>query len=41
MDLKRRIQGDFYIIGQDNTKIVLGNQACPFAEKVSAGSRCA
>ncbi|MFG3282129.1 methanogen output domain 1-containing protein [Streptomyces sp. NPDC048111] len=34
VDLKRRIKGDFYIIEQDDTKIVLGNRACPFAEKV-------
>jgi predicted ArsR family transcriptional regulator len=34
VDLKRRIKGDFYIIEQDEDKIVLGNRACPFAEKV-------
>jgi predicted ArsR family transcriptional regulator len=34
VDLKRRIQGDFFVIEQDETKIVLGNRACPFAEKV-------
>jgi predicted ArsR family transcriptional regulator len=34
VDLKRRIQGDFYVIAQDDEKIVLGNRACPFAEKV-------
>jgi hypothetical protein len=34
VDLKRRIQGDFYVIEQDNEKIVLGNRACPFGEKV-------
>lgn len=34
VDLKRRIQGDFYIIEQDDEKIVLGNRRCPFAEKV-------
>jgi predicted ArsR family transcriptional regulator len=34
VDLKRRIQGDFYVIEQDDEKIVLGNRACPFAEKV-------
>jgi hypothetical protein len=34
VDLKRRIQGDFFIIEQDAKKIVLGNRACPFAEKV-------
>lgn len=34
VDLKRRIQGDFYIIEETDEKIVLGNRACPFAEKV-------
>ncbi len=34
VDLKRRIQGDFYVIEEDDEKIVLGNRACPFGEKV-------
>ncbi len=34
VDLKARIQGDFFVIEQDDEKIVLGNRACPFAEKV-------
>ncbi len=34
VDMKKRIQGDFYIISQDDDKIVLGNRSCPFAEKV-------
>jgi predicted ArsR family transcriptional regulator len=34
VDLKRRIQGDFYIIEEDDEKIVLGNRACPFGEMV-------
>lgn len=34
VDLKRRIQGDFYVIEEDEEKIVFGNRACPFAEKV-------
>jgi predicted ArsR family transcriptional regulator len=34
VDLKRRIQGDFYIIEESDEKIVLGNRQCPFAEKV-------
>jgi predicted ArsR family transcriptional regulator len=34
VDLKRRIQGDFFILEQDEEKIVFGNRACPFAEKV-------
>jgi predicted ArsR family transcriptional regulator len=34
VDLKRRIQGNFFIIEESDEKIVLGNTACPFAEKV-------
>jgi predicted ArsR family transcriptional regulator len=34
VDLKRRIQGDFYIIEETEDKIVLGNRACPFEDKV-------
>lgn len=34
VDLKQRIQGDFYIIEQSDEKIVFGNRVCPFAEKV-------
>ncbi len=34
VDLKRRIQGDFYVIEESEDKIVLGNRACPFADKV-------
>ena len=34
VDLKRRISGDFYIIEEDDTRIVLGNRACPFGEYV-------
>lgn len=34
VDLKRRIQGDFYVIEQDDEKILLGNRACPFGDKV-------
>ena len=34
VDLKRRIQGQFYIIEESDEKIVLGNTLCPFAEKV-------
>jgi predicted ArsR family transcriptional regulator len=34
VDLKRRIQGDFYIIEEDDEKIVLGNRQCPFEDKV-------
>ncbi len=34
VDLKARIQGDFYVIEQDDERIVLGNRACPFGDKV-------
>jgi predicted ArsR family transcriptional regulator len=34
VDLKRRIKGEFYVIEEDDEKIVLGNRVCPFAEKV-------
>lgn len=34
VDLKRRIQGDFYVIDEDDDKIVFGNRLCPFADKV-------
>lgn len=34
MDLKRRISGDFYVISEDDQKIVLGNRVCPFGDKV-------
>lgn len=34
VDLKRRIQGEFYVIHQDEEKIVFGNHACPFGDKV-------
>ncbi len=34
VDLKLRIEGDFFVISQDDEKIVLGSRSCPFAEKV-------
>jgi predicted ArsR family transcriptional regulator len=34
VDVKSRIEGDFYVIEQDENKIVLGNRACPFGDKV-------
>jgi len=34
VDLKRRIDGDFYVIEEDDTKIVLENRRCPFEDKV-------
>ncbi|WP_245593526.1 methanogen output domain 1-containing protein [Azospirillum halopraeferens] len=34
VDLKRRIRGDFYVIEESDDRIVLGNRACPFGDKV-------
>lgn len=34
VDLKRRIDGDFYIISVSDEKIVLGNNRCPFGDLV-------
>lgn len=34
IDLKRRIDGDFYIHELDEEKIVFGNRRCPFGDKV-------
>lgn len=34
IDLKHRINGDFYVIEETDEKIVFGNRTCPFAEKV-------
>ena len=34
VDLKRRIQGDFYIISETPERVVMGNRRCPFGEKV-------
>jgi predicted ArsR family transcriptional regulator len=34
VDLKRRIQGTFYIIEETDEKIVFGNSRCPFEDKV-------
>lgn len=35
VDLKRRIQGDFFVIEENDDRIVLGNRRCPFGDKVS------
>lgn len=35
VDLKRRIQGEFYVIEETDEKIVFGNSACPFGDKVN------
>ena len=34
VDLKRRIEGDFYLIEEDENRLVLGNRACPFGKQV-------
>jgi predicted ArsR family transcriptional regulator len=34
VDLKRRIQGDFFVIEETEDKIVLENRCCPFGELV-------
>lgn len=34
VDLKRRIEGSFFVVEESDDKIVLGNSRCPFAEKV-------
>lgn len=34
VDLKRRIEGDFRVVEQDDTRIVLENKRCPFGDKV-------
>lgn len=34
VDLKRRINGDFYLVEANESRIVLGNRVCPFADKV-------
>lgn len=34
LDLMYCIQGDFYLISLDDEKIVLGNRACPYGDKV-------
>jgi predicted ArsR family transcriptional regulator len=34
LDLKRRIQGDFFVIDETEDRIVLGNRRCPFGDLV-------
>jgi len=34
VDLKRRIQGDFYVLEETEDRIVFGNRACPFGDRV-------
>lgn len=35
LDLKKRIKGGFYLESVDKDKIILGNNCCPFEEKVA------
>ncbi|HET7752276.1 MAG TPA: methanogen output domain 1-containing protein [Anaeromyxobacteraceae bacterium] len=34
VDLKRRIQGDFFVVEERPDRIVFGNHRCPFGDKV-------
>lgn len=34
VNLKKRIQGDFYLIEASEEKLVFGNRTCPFGDKV-------
>ena len=34
IDLKKRIEGDFFLIEETEDKLVFGNRACPFGEMV-------
>lgn len=34
VDLKRRIEGDFYVVEETEDRIVLGNRTCPFGTAV-------
>ena len=34
VDLKRRIQGDFFVMEETEDRIVFGNRACPFGDRV-------
>lgn len=34
VDLKKRIQGDFYVVEETEDRIVLGNRVCPFGDRV-------
>ncbi|MDC0534296.1 methanogen output domain 1-containing protein [Francisellaceae bacterium] len=34
VDLKARINGQFYVILEDDNKIIFGNKRCPFGDKV-------
>ncbi|MGW7273915.1 methanogen output domain 1-containing protein [Streptomyces sp. NPDC054864] len=34
VDLKKRLGGDFFVVEENDRRIVLGNRVCPFGEKV-------
>lgn len=34
VDLKKRLGGDFFVIEENDRRIVLGNRVCPFGDKV-------
>lgn len=34
VDLKQRIQGDFYVVEQDDSRLLLRTRSCPFEDKV-------
>ena len=34
VDLKHRIQGQFYVVEEDDERIIFGNTQCPFMDKV-------
>lgn len=36
LDLKRRMGGDFYLVEETDTRIVLGNRRCPFGDLAKA-----
>ena len=36
LNLKQRIKGDFYLISETDTQIILGNKTCPFEDKVKS-----
>ncbi|MEM9539035.1 MAG: methanogen output domain 1-containing protein [Cyanobacteria bacterium P01_E01_bin.42] len=38
VDLKKRIEGDFYLIEESEERLVFGNRTCPFEDKVSGRS---
>jgi predicted ArsR family transcriptional regulator len=35
VDIKRRIEGDFFVLDETEDRLVLGNRACPFGQHVA------